>query len=57
MLAVLAALAFALGLVFNIVGHGTRFLVWDMLLGGLFLLTLHFIADGWPAWPRSRPQA
>ncbi len=52
MFAVLAVVAFLLGLVFEIVGHGTRFLVWDMLLAGLALLALHHIAEGWPVWPR-----
>lgn len=53
MLAVLAALAFLLGLVFEIVGHGTRFLVMDMLLAGLALVALH-LAFAWPlpGWPK-----
>lgn len=56
MLAVLAALAFLLGLVFHLAGHGTGSLVTDMLFAGLALVALHLaFAVPLPAWPPRRP--
>lgn len=52
MFALLAVIAFTLGLVFHIVGHGTASLVTDMLFAGLICVALH-LAAGWPVpWAR-----
>ena len=57
MFAVLAVVAFALALVFRLVGHGTGFLVPDMVITGLLCLALHLIfAVPVPAWRRGGQQ-
>lgn len=54
MFAILAVVAFALALVFRLVGHGTGFLWVDMALTGLLCLSLHQVVaiPLPPAWRR-----
>lgn len=52
MFAIAAVVAFGVGLVLHLVGHGTGALVTTCALAGLVLLALHFCITGWPSWPR-----
>lgn len=59
MFAVLAAIAFAIGLILHLVGHGTAAYVITAWLAGLFALALHFALGAAPVmtWPRRPPPA
>lgn len=55
MLAVIAALLFAVAWILHLVGHADAKLVTDFVLGGFVFIALALAFGSWAPWVRPRP--
>jgi hypothetical protein len=55
MLAVIAAILFAVAFILHVVGHSDAKLVWDFVYAGLVFIALALAFGSWAPWVRPRP--